>query len=129
MHLTRFEIFKKCWLWSVISGIAFGSIFWFITSIGNWFHVVFGDTVAFYDVFVVICIIGCYFGAGYVGLRIADKYYHRAARFKKRYIQYSVLSFLLLVAITFSPVAFLGLLWSLVAPYCALQALTNSKKT
>jgi hypothetical protein len=127
MHLTKFEIFKKCWLWSVICGVLVGSFFWFITSLGNWFHLLLGDTVAFFDVFVVLSIAGCYFGAGYVGLRMADKYYHAGKHFKKRYIQYSVLSFLLLIVIAYSPLSFLGLLWSLVAPYCALQALRRVK--
>jgi uncharacterized membrane protein len=128
MHLTKYEIFKKCWLWSVVCGIAVGSLFWFITSFGNWFYRVFGDKVAFFDVFVVLAIVGCYFGAGYIGWRIADKYYHnKADRFRKRYIQYSVLSFLLLVVIVYSPLSFLGILWSLVAPYCAVQALAFVK--
>lgn len=128
MHLTRFEIFKKSWLSSIICGVLLGSFFWFITSLGNWFYIVFGDSVAFFDVFVVLSIVGCYFGAGYVGWRISDKYYHgKAKRFKQHYIQYSIVSFLVLVAITFSPLAFLGLLWSLVAPYCTVRALASVK--
>lgn len=128
MHLTRYEIFKKSWLWSVICGVVVGSVFWFITSLGSWFHSLFGDLVTFFDVFVVLSIVGCYFGAGYVGWRIADKYYSgKAKRFKSSYVRYSILSFLLLVAVTFSPLAFLGVLWSLVAPFCVLQALAHVK--
>lgn len=129
MHLTKTEIFQKCWLWSIICGILVGSFFWFITSIGSWFYLLVGDYVAFFDVFIVLSIMGCYFGAGYVGWRIADRYYHHATRrFKKHYLQYSILSFLLLIVIAYSPLSFLGLLWSLVAPYCALLALTRIKK-
>lgn len=128
MYLTKYEIFKKSWFWSVICGVIVGSFFWFVTSLGDWFHSLFGELVTFFDVFVVLSIAGCYFGAGYVGWRIVDKYYPgKAKRFKKSYIRYSILSFLLLVAIAFSPLAFLGVLWSLVAPFCVLQALAHVK--
>lgn len=129
MHLTKSEIFKKSWIWSIICGLSVGSFFWFITSLGNWFSILVRDTVAFFDVFIVLSIAGCYFGAGYVGWRIADKYYHdKERRFIKRYVKYSILSFLLLVAIVYSPLAFLGLLWSLAAPYCVVQALAPIRK-
>jgi hypothetical protein len=83
----------------------------------------------FVDMLILFSIAGSYFGAGYVGWRIAEKYYNDHEKyFVKRYLRYSVVSFLLLVAITYSPLSFLGLLWSLAAPLCVLQALKYVKQ-
>lgn len=64
------------------------------------------------------------FGAGFVGWRIVDKYYHgRTHQFVRRYILYCVIGFALLMAIIFSPFSILALFWSLVAPFCVILAL------
>lgn len=125
MYLTKSNIFWKCWLWSVICGIITAALFWAITSFGNFFHGPYGGTV-FIDLLLSLSIAGCYFGAGYVGARIANKYYHDTEkRFIKRYFWYSLLSFIVLVAVVYSPVSFLGILWSLIAPLCVLAALSK----
>lgn len=126
MHHTKSDIFWKCWLWSAIFGIIMAALYAFISDIGpRWMSA--GD---FFGLLTIFGIIGAYFGAGLVGWRIADKYYHAyEKRFIKRYIQYSIITFMLLVAITYSPVSFLGLLWSVVAPLCVLRALSGAQKS
>ncbi|HSW75010.1 MAG TPA: hypothetical protein VLG16_04015 [Candidatus Saccharimonadales bacterium] len=125
MHLTKSEIFWKCWLWGNICGIITAIIFWFISSVGNVFHFAYGGT-AFIDLLIIAGIAGAYFGSGYIGNRIAVKYYHdQTGRFKKTYVRYSIYTFIVLVAITYSPVSFLSLLWSFIAPFCTIQALAQ----
>lgn len=126
MHHTKSDIFWKCWLWSAIFGSLIAGVYAFISGIGpRWLSA--GDL--FFDLLIILGIAGAYFGAGLVGWRIADKYYHaREKQFIKRYIQYSLLTFLLLVAITYSPLSILGLLWSVVAPFCVIKALDSVKK-
>ena len=121
MHHTKSDIFWKCWLWSAIFGITTASLYAFISNIGpRWLSA--GGL--FFDLLIIFGIFGTYFGAGLVGWRIADKYFHTYERqFIKRYIQLSALTFAGLVAIAYSPLSFLGLFWSLVAPFCVLWAL------
>jgi len=128
MHLTKSNIFWKCWLWSIICGIIVAMLFWIISGIGNLFHGPNGGTI-FIDLLLSFSIAGCYFGAGYVGSRIATKYYNDTdRRFAKRYVLYSIISFALLVGVVYSPVSFLGILWSLIAPLCVIGALAKVKK-
>lgn len=126
MHLTKSEIFWKCWLWGSICGLAIAIVFWMITSIGNVFHWAYGGA-AFIDLLLLFSIGGFYFGSGYIGSRIADKYYHDREIFKKRYIRLSLITFVLLVVIAYSPLSFLALLWSFIAPFCTLKALDYLK--
>jgi hypothetical protein len=137
MHLSKSDIFWKCWLWGNICGIAVAIVFWFTSSIGNIFHWAYGGA-AFIDLLIIVSIAGAYFGSGYIGSRIATKYYDDHDRaFKKRYVRYSIFTFIMLVAITYSPLSFLSLLWSFIPPFCTIQALeyiktpstTASKKT
>lgn len=122
MYISKQEIFKKTWLWSVICGIVVATVSWLIMDISI-FHWIY-KLANFVDILILLSIAGSYFGAGYVGWRIAEKYYNdREKYFVKRYLRYSIASFMLLIAITYSPLSFLGLLWSLVAPLCVLQAL------
>jgi hypothetical protein len=126
MHLTKSEIFWKCWLWSTICGATVAIIVATVMSIAP--HWLDGGGF-FFELVMLFGIGGTYFGAGYVGWRIADKYKHdRENVFRKRYIQYSIVTFLLLVAVSYSPLAILGLLWSFIAPTCVLQALAYAKK-
>ena len=124
MHLTKSDIFWKSWLWSVICGLVVASIFYFITDlINNTFHFSYGG-VAFVDLLIIMAIGGSYFGAGYVGARIAHKYHYDVEkRFISRYVRLSIVTFILLVAVTYSPLSFLGILWSLIAPWCVIKAL------
>lgn len=121
MQHTKSDIFWKCWLWSAIFGAIVAGLYAFISDIGpRWMSA--GDL--FFDLLIIFGIFGAYFGAGLVGWRIADKYYHaHEKKFIGRYIKLSILTFALLVAITYSPLSFLGLLWSFVAPFCVLWAL------
>jgi hypothetical protein len=129
MHLTKSDIFWKSWLWSVICGLLVASVFYFITDIiNNTFHFSYGG-VAFVDLLIILAIGGSYFGAGYVGARIAHKYHYDVEkRFVRRYTWYSLITFVLLVAVTYSPLSFLGILWSLIAPYCVIRALDFIQK-
>ncbi|HSD56023.1 MAG TPA: hypothetical protein VLA92_02620 [Candidatus Saccharimonadales bacterium] len=129
MHLTKSDIFWKSWLWSVICGLVVASVFYFVTGLINkMFRFSYGG-VAFVDLLIILAIAGSYFGAGYVGSRIAHKYHYDVEkRFVRRYTWYSIVTFLLLVAVTYSPLSFLGILWSLVAPYCVIKALDFIQK-
>lgn len=129
MHLTKSDIFKKSWLWSVICGLVVASLFYFITGlINDLFHWSYGG-IAFVDLLITVAIAGSYFGAGYVGARIAHKYHYDVEkRFIRRYTWYSVATFVLLVIVAYSPLSFLGILWSLIAPYCVIKALDYVKK-
>lgn len=126
MHHTKSDIFWKSWLWAAIFGIIVACIYAFISDIGpRWLSA--GGR--FFDLLILLGIFGAYFGAGLVGWRIADKYFHAYEKiFIKRYIRYSILTFILLVGITYSPLALLGLLWSVVPPFCVLRALDSIKK-
>jgi hypothetical protein len=129
MYLTNKAIFWKCWLWSIIAGIIVAALFYFLGSITNIFHGPNGGTI-FIDLLLFLSIVGSYFGAGYVGWRIADKYYHSAAKkFIKRYVQFSVLSFIVLVAVIYSPLSILAILWSFIAPLCVVWALRRATAT
>ncbi len=128
MKLTNRAIFWKCWLWSVISGVVVASLFWMICNIGNFFRGSEGGTI-FITILLILSIVGSYIGAGVVGWRITDKYYHSTVKpFLKRYTWYSIGSFILLVAVVYSPAAFLALLWSLLAPLCVVLAINRTKK-
>jgi hypothetical protein len=128
MHLTNKEIFWKCWLWSIISGIIVAGLFWMLSGIGSLFHGENGGNV-FLDLLLSLSLLGSYFGAGFVGWRIVDKYYHGAVRrFMKRYLLYSFISFAVLIAIIYSPLSILALLWSVLAPWCVITALNKAKK-
>lgn len=125
MHHTKSDIFWKCWLWSAIFGIISAGVFYILSDISRSVINV-GDY--FFDFLIIFGIIGAYFGAGLVGWRIADKYFHAYEKlFVKRYVRFSILTFILLVAIAYSPLSILGLLWSFVAPFCVLQALKPFK--
>lgn len=129
MYHTKSDIFWKCWLWSAIFGSILAGLYAVVSDIGpHWLS----PGGLFFDLLIIFGIAGAYFGAGLVGWRIADKYFHAyEQQFIKRYIRYSVLTFVLLVGITYSPVSFLGLLWSFVAPFGVLWALgdkLNKKK-
>lgn len=120
MHLRKSDIFWKTWWWSLVCGTAVATLFYAITSpfdLGT-----FGSQ--FFDTLIVLSIAGCYVGAGYVGWRIADKHrYDHDGLFIRRYRRYSILTLLVLVAVIFSPFSFLGICWSLVAPFGVLYAL------
>lgn len=98
----------------------------FISSIGpRWLSP--GDL--FFDLLITLGVIGAYFGAGLVGWRVADKYFHaREKQFIRQYIRYSIATFILLIIIAYSPLSFLGLLWSFVAPFCVIKALDHIRK-
>jgi hypothetical protein len=126
MPLTRKNIFWKCWIWSIACGILFAIIFWLISDAGGLLHLYYGGGVFLYLLFG-FSIVGSYIGAGTVGWRIADKYYHHSVkRFMKQYGLYSMVSLVILVAIVYSPVPFLVLLWSILAPFCVLAALPKT---
>lgn len=127
MHHTKSDIFWKCWLWAAIIGSLVAGLYAFISSVGpRWISG--GDR--FFDLLILLGIVGAYFGAGLVGWRIADKYYHaREKQFIKRYIRYSVLTFAVLVGVTYSPLSALGLLWSLVPPFSVILALNRINAT
>ncbi|HEX3568553.1 MAG TPA: hypothetical protein VHT70_02650 [Candidatus Saccharimonadales bacterium] len=127
MYLTHKAIFWKCWLWSIIAGIVVAALFYFLSSITNIFHGSYGGTI-FLDLLLSLSILGSFFGAGFVGWRIVDKYYHAGVRpFVRRFVLYSILSFVLLAGIIYSPVSFLAILWSFVAPLCVLGAISKAK--
>lgn len=120
--MTKSDIFWKCWWWSATFGAGTGILLLIITAVPifDWLFKV----VPFFDALVVLSVIGCYVGAGYVGSRIATKHYtNHQGRYAKRYAGFGVLSFALLVGIAFSPLSFLMILWSFVAPYCVVLAL------
>lgn len=121
MYHTKSDIFWKCWLWSAIFGSVIAGLYAFISGIGpHWLSA--GGL--FFDLLIIFGIMGAYFGAGLVGWRIADKYFHTYEKqFIRRYAKYSLITFVLLVGITYSPVSILGLLWSFVAPFGVLWAL------
>ena len=125
MHLSASDIFWKSWWSAVIVGAATGITFYAITSFFDW-HL---PGTSFVDVLIGLSIFGSYFGAGYVGWRIADKYYYGSEKkFAKYYRRFSLLTFVALVVIVFSPLSFLGLLWSLIPPWCVLQAIKHIEK-
>lgn len=129
MPLSNKAIFWKCWLWSIIGGIIVAGLFYAVSGIGHVFHGPYGGTI-FVDLLLSLSIVGSYAGAGFVGWRIADKYYHsRVKRFMKRYAWYSLLSFALLVVVVYSPLSFLAILWSLLAPQCVVVALGKTTKS
>jgi hypothetical protein len=119
--MTKSDIFWKSWWWSAVCGAAVALLFLLITTIpifDGLFRV-----LSYVDVLVVLSIVGCYVGAGYVGARIAAKYYNADGRLARRYIRFSVISFIVLVALAFSPLSFLMIAWSFIAPYCVLLTL------
>lgn len=116
--MTKSDIFWKCWWWAAVAGAGAAIFFLLLTAIPI-FSGVF-RVVPFVDTLVILSVIGCYFGAGYVGSRIAAKYYGGEGKYARRYIRLSVISFALLVAVAFSPLSFLMVLWSFIAPLCAL---------
>lgn len=119
--MTKSDIFWKSWWWSAVCGAGVAIFFLMITSLPV-FESVFRH-VSFIDILVVTSVAGYYFGAGYVGARIATKYFAGSKRFTGRYVRFSLLSFVALVALAFSPLSFLMILWSFVAPYCVLLTL------
>lgn len=122
MHLTQKEIFWKCWLWSIISGAIVAGLFWWLTDLLGLFRGTFGGRV-FLDLMLTLCIFVSDFGAGFVGWRIVDKYYHnQTRRFVRQYTIYCLVGFALLMATIFSPLSILALLWSFVAPLCVILA-------
>ncbi len=127
MRHTKSDIFWKCWLWAAIFGSVTAGLYAFVSDVGpRWMS---GGT-RFFDLLILFGILGAYFGAGLVGWRIADKYYHaREKEFIKRYIRYSLLTFALLVGVTYSPLSALGLLWSLVPPFSVILALSRINAT
>lgn len=128
MRPTKSDIFWKCWWWSAVCGTVVAIFFYTITNIDGLFHWSYGGAT-FINLLVLLSFTGCYFGAGYVGWRFAEKYYYDPAdSYLKRYIRYSILTFLLLVAVAYSPLSFLGVLWSLVAPGCVLLTLSHLKE-
>ncbi len=123
MHLSKSDIFWKSWWWSIVCGAIVGIFFYTVTNINGLFHWPYGGAT-FIDLLILLSIAGSYLGAGYIGERIATKYYgDHERRYLYYYLRYSVVSFLALVAITYSPLSFLGLLWSFVAPTTVLLAL------
>ena len=129
MHHTNKDIFWKCWLWSAICGAVVAVLFWFISDIGSLFHGKYGGTV-FIDLLLGLSVLGSYFGAGFVGWRIVDRYYPSTVKaFLKSYKRYSLFSFILLVAIIYSPLSILAIFWSVLAPYCVIVSLSKAKKT
>lgn len=120
MYLSKSDIFWKCWWWSLVCGTAIAILFYAVTSpfkLGS-----FGSQ--FFDVLIVLSIAGCYFGAGYVGWRIADKHrYDHDGSFIRRYRKYSIVSLIALMLVIFSPLSFLGVIWSLIPPFGVLYAL------
>lgn len=121
MHLSKSDIFWKSWWWSLVFGAIVATLFYAITGLFRWDYV----GISFFDLFIVFSIFGCYFGAGYVGWRISIKYYHVSQAFIKRYRQYSIITFILLVVLAYSPLSFLGVLWSFVPPFCVLQTINH----
>lgn len=91
----------------------------------------------FFSILITFGVIGSYCGAGLVGWRIVDKYFHPSVKaFLRRYLQLSAITFILLIIITYTPFSIIaGIFWSLVAPYCVIKALpekpikTKSKRT
>lgn len=78
----------------------------------------------FFDSLIVLSIAGCYFGAGYVGWRIADKHrYDHDGLFIRRYRKYSLITLVILVAIIYSPLSFMGIFWSFLPAFGVLYAL------
>lgn len=124
MHLTKSDIFWKCWWWSLIFGAIVGLFFYAVTGLFNWDY----PGTTFIDLLISLSIIGCYVGAGYVGWRISIKYYHVSQKFIKRYRQYSIITFILLIAVVYSPLSFLGVLWSFIPPFGVLQTLNYVKQ-
>lgn len=111
-----------------MSGVITAIVFYAVTGIGNIFDWLYRST-SFVDMLIGISILGSYAGAGYVGWRIAEKHYHdREKRFVKRYTRYSAFTLFVLVAVVFSPLSFLGILWSFVAPLCVLWSLNYIQK-
>lgn len=128
MRHTRHEIFWKCWIWSMIGGILFATLFWIFSGIGNSFHLNFGGSIFLYLLFG-ISVVGSYFGAGLVGWRLTDRYYHQSVRyFIKHYEWYSMLSLVILAAVIYSPIPFLAFLWCVLAPFCVLISLPKTLK-
>lgn len=126
MYHTKSDIFWKCWLWAAIFGSIVAGFYAFVSGIGpRWLSA--GGL--FFDLLIIFGIAGAYFGAGLVGWRIADKYFHAYEKvFIRRYIRYGLITFVALVGITYSPVSFLGLLWSFVPPLGVLWALGDKVK-
>lgn len=125
MHLSKSDIFWKCWWWSIICGAIIGITFYAVTNIDGLFHWPYGGA-AFVNLLILLSVGGSYMGAGYVGERIASKYYgDHERRYLASYSRYSIISFVALVAVAYSPLSFLGLLWSFVAPTCVLIALSK----
>jgi hypothetical protein len=119
--MTKSDIFWKSWWWSAVAGAGIAILFLIITALplfGTLFR-----TVPFVDSMVVLSVVGCYVGAGYVGSRIAAKYYTGDTRYAGWYVRFSVLSFAVLVAVAFSPLSFLMVAWSFIAPACVLLTL------
>ncbi len=125
MNFTRKEIFWKCWIWSMAIGILLATVFWIASSIIGFFNQEIGAAAFLYLLFG-FSIIGSYIGAGFVGWRITDKYHHHFVKqFIKRYEAYSLASLIILAGIILSPMPYLGLLWSVLAPFCVLAALSK----
>ncbi|MGD0283983.1 MAG: hypothetical protein ABSB12_00060 [Candidatus Saccharimonadales bacterium] len=112
----------------MISGILFATLFWVFSGIGNSFHLDIGGSIFLYLLFG-ISVVGTYFGAGIVGWRLTDRYYHPSVKyFIKRYELYSALSLAILAVVIYSPIPFLAFLWCILAPFCVLMALPKSSK-
>ena len=128
MHLTNKDIFWKCWLWSLIGGVVIATLFWIISGIGSLFHGPNGGTI-FIDLLLSFSLLGSYVGAAFVGWRIVDKYHHSDVKvFLKRYGLYGIISFAVLMVVIYSPLSFLAVLWSAIAPLCVIIALNNVRK-
>ena len=122
--MTKSDIFWKCWWWSASCGAGIAVLFLIVTAIPifDWLF----KLVSFVDVLVILSVLGCYLGAGYVGSRIAAKYYNdHEGRYAKRFTRFSLISFAVLVAVALSPLSFLMVLWSFIAPYCVILTLNG----
>jgi 4-amino-4-deoxy-L-arabinose transferase-like glycosyltransferase len=121
MHLTKSDIFWKSWWWSLVFGAIVASIFYAITGLFRFEY----PGTSFFDILISLSIVGCYFGAGYVGWRISLKYYHTSQKYIKLYRQYAIITFVILIGVVYSPLSFLSVLWSFIPPFCVLQALKH----
>lgn len=128
MYHTTKDVFWKCWLWSIICSAVLVCIFWAICDLFNILHGKLGNTI-FVDLLLGLSFIGSYVGAGFVGWRIVDNYYHDAVkRYLSRYKLYSVIGLILLIGIMYSPFPALALFWSILAPFCVVLAISDAKK-
>ncbi|HUD81497.1 MAG TPA: hypothetical protein VMR08_02650 [Patescibacteria group bacterium] len=128
MKLSRFELFMKFWLWSVIGSAVVVAGFWMVTDFIHVFQNL-NSLSEYTDILLGISVLGNVLGAGLVLWRVVDKYYHPSLnKILRRYglLSVPVIVAAVLILLVNSPLSYLIIVWSLASSYAALKSMPRA---